>query len=183
MTRSRGNRGKISFSVDWTTGETRAVSYTIDQQRDKETWGDRGDSFSSIVRRRVFLHTFRGIGAFRFVVKVPIRAAAPTRIPGYRNVLNDAWSNHSLLSHRMFGANTCVSTERGHREGTRIWRLGEGHAQRRGNTSDPIMLTSVGFLIYHPAQRLSIILHVHHPTWIFTASRRTSVLCPRCIEG
>ena len=108
-TRSRGNRGKISFSVDWTTGEIRGVSYTIDQQRDKDMGRSGRLVFSSIQRRRVvFLHTFRGIGAFLFV-KFPIRAAAPTRIPGVQKRFKTTRGEQSQpLSHRMFGANTLV---------------------------------------------------------------------------
>lgn len=90
-----------------------AVSYTIDQQRDKDMGRSGGLVFSfDSTRRRVSLliYTFRGIGAFRFV-KVQIRAAAPTRISGYRNVLNDAWSNRSSL-HRMFGSNTLCACPR-----------------------------------------------------------------------
>ena len=109
VTRSRGNRGKISFSVDWTTGEIRGVSYTIDQQRDKDMGRSGRLVFSSIQRRRVvFLHTFRGIGAFLFV-KFPIRAAAPTRIPGVQKRFKTTRGEQSQpLSHRMFGANTLV---------------------------------------------------------------------------
>ena len=121
------------------------------------------------------MHTFRGIGAFRFV-KVQIRAAAPTRILGYRNVLNDAWSNHA--SHRMFGTNTLVC-----RRNVAIGRerIGarRGHAQRRGNTSTRSCYRVVSFYSSSrtapPFMYTIISLDLH-------GVPKNECRCPRCID-
>lgn len=98
--RSRGNRGKISFSsVDWTTGETRGLVYGSTNNATK-TWGDRGDSFSSILRSEsllTHLSQHRRL-SIRHSSNSRSRANEDSEKLGVqKRFINDAWSNRTLL--------------------------------------------------------------------------------------